>query len=111
MAALIDNILDLAMIEAGRLELSPTRFDLTPFMESVASLAREQARPKQIAVTVACPPDIGDIVADERRLKQEIEHPLFGYRCAYRRIFELEARLLARYLLGEIPEYPGFRTR
>ena len=70
LAALIDNILDLAMIEAGRLELSPTRFDLTPFMESVASLAREQARPKQIAVTVACPPDIGDIVADERRLKQ-----------------------------------------
>lgn len=70
LAALIDNILDLAMIEAGRLELSPVRFNLTPFMESVGALAREQARPKQIAVTIACPSDIGDVVADERRLKQ-----------------------------------------
>ena len=51
------------------------------------------------------------IEAYERRLKQEIQHPLFGYACTYRRIFELEARLLARYLLGEIPEYPGFRIR
>jgi CRISPR-associated endonuclease Cas1/CRISPR-associated protein Cas4 len=51
------------------------------------------------------------IEAYERRLKQEIEHPVFGYRCTYRRIFELEARLLARYLLGEIAELPGFRVR
>jgi hypothetical protein len=42
---------------------------------------------------------------------QEIHHPVFGYRCTYRRIFEIEARLLARYLLGEIPELPGFRVR
>lgn len=49
--------------------------------------------------------------AYERRLRQEIQHPVFGYRCTYRRIFELEARLLARYLLGEIPEGPGFRVR
>ena len=51
------------------------------------------------------------IAAYQRRLAQEIRHPLFGYRCSYRRIFELEARLLARYLLGEIPEVPGFRVR
>ena len=51
------------------------------------------------------------IEAYERRLKQEIEHPLFGYRCAYRRIFELEARLLGRYLLGELADYPSFEVR
>ena len=51
------------------------------------------------------------IAAYQRRLAQEVRHPLFGYRCSYRRIFELEARLLARYLLGEIPEVPGFRVR
>jgi CRISPR-associated protein Cas1 len=47
----------------------------------------------------------------ERRLSEEVTHPLFGYRVSYRRIFEMQARLLARYLLGEIPEYVGFRTR
>lgn len=30
---------------------------------------------------------------------------------SYRRILEVQARLLSRVLLGEIPEYPAFRTR
>jgi CRISPR-associated protein Cas1 len=47
----------------------------------------------------------------ERRLSEEVTHPLFGYRVSYRRIFEMQARLLARHLLGELPEYVGFRTR
>jgi CRISPR-associated endonuclease Cas1/CRISPR-associated protein Cas4 len=47
----------------------------------------------------------------ERRVGQEVRHPLFGYRCTYRRIFELEARLLARWLTGEIPRYIPFQTR
>lgn len=51
------------------------------------------------------------IAAFERRLSHEITHPLFGYRASYRRIMELQARLLARYLLGELEEYPNFTTR
>lgn len=47
----------------------------------------------------------------ERRLAQEVTHPLFGYKVSYRRLIELQARLLARHLLGEIPEYPNFTTR
>ncbi|MHB0970934.1 MAG: CRISPR-associated endonuclease Cas4g/Cas1g [Thermoanaerobaculia bacterium] len=47
----------------------------------------------------------------ERRMATEIEHPLFGYKVAYRSIFELEARLLARHLLGEIPAYEPFLIR
>ncbi len=47
----------------------------------------------------------------ERRMGHEITHPLFGYKLSYRRLIELEARLLGRYLLGEIAEYPAFRTR
>ena len=47
----------------------------------------------------------------ERRLSQDITHPLFGYRVSYRRILEIQARLLARYLLGEIHDFPGFTTR
>jgi CRISPR-associated protein Cas1 len=47
----------------------------------------------------------------ERRMSEEITHPIFGYRVSYRRVLEMQARLLARCLLGEIAEYPGFRTR
>lgn len=47
----------------------------------------------------------------ERRLSQEITHPLFGYKISYRRLFEVQARLLARFLLGELIEFPQFTTR
>lgn len=47
----------------------------------------------------------------ERRLAQEVTHPLFGYKVSYRRLLELQSRLLARHLLGELPEYPNFTTR
>ncbi len=51
------------------------------------------------------------ISAFERRLAQEVTHPVFGYRLSYRRLFEVQARLLGRYLAGEICEYPSFVTR
>ena len=51
------------------------------------------------------------IGAFERRLDHEITHPVFGYRLSYRRLLELQARLFGRFLLGELPEYPGFTTR
>jgi CRISPR/Cas system-associated endonuclease Cas1 len=47
----------------------------------------------------------------ERRLAQEITHPLFGYKVSYRRLLELQTRLLGRFLLGELPENPNFTTR
>ena len=47
----------------------------------------------------------------ERRMRQEIIHPVFGYRISYRRVLEVQARLLGRYLMGEISEYPSFLTR
>jgi len=41
----------------------------------------------------------------ERRKSETITHPTFRYRIAYRRAFELQARILAKYLTGELPEY------
>lgn len=49
--------------------------------------------------------------AYERRLDTLVTHPLFGYQLSYRRIFEIQARLLARFLTGEIGYYPAFCTR
>ncbi|MBM4321457.1 MAG: CRISPR-associated endonuclease Cas1, partial [Deltaproteobacteria bacterium] len=49
--------------------------------------------------------------AYERRMDQLITHPVFGYRLSYRRVLEVQARLLGRALAGEIPSYPSFTTR
>ena len=51
------------------------------------------------------------IAAFERRLAQEITHPLFGYRLSYRRLLEVQARLLGRHLMGEIAELPAIEPR
>jgi CRISPR-associated protein Cas1 len=51
------------------------------------------------------------ILAYERRMDHLVTHPVFGYRISYRRVLEVQARLLGRRLLGEIDEYPAFRTR
>lgn len=49
--------------------------------------------------------------AFERRLDTLVTHPRFGYQISYRRVFEVQARLLARFLSGEISDYPAFCTR
>lgn len=51
------------------------------------------------------------ISAYERRLNTEVRHPLFGYSVSYRRVMEVQARLLARRVAGEIREYVPFVTR
>ena len=51
------------------------------------------------------------IATFERRLGQKVTHPVFGYRVEYRRLLEIQARLLGRFLTGEVPHYPNFVTR
>ncbi|MDH3692812.1 MAG: CRISPR-associated endonuclease Cas1, partial [Gammaproteobacteria bacterium] len=51
------------------------------------------------------------IATFERRLSQEVTHPLFGYRVSYRRLLEIQARLLGRFLLDDLADYPNFVTR
>ena len=51
------------------------------------------------------------ISAYERRLDQETTHPVFGYQVSMRRLIHVQARLLARFLLGEIPVYPHYVPR
>ncbi len=51
------------------------------------------------------------MAAYERRVEEEVTHPVFGYRISYRRVLEVQCRLLSRHLMGEIASYPEFRTR
>ena len=47
----------------------------------------------------------------EQRMGALITHPVFEYKVSYRRVLDLQFRLLARYLTGEIPAYVPFVTR
>lgn len=47
----------------------------------------------------------------ERRMDTLVTHPVLGYSISYRRVLELQARLLGRYLNGEIKTYPAFLVR
>jgi len=49
--------------------------------------------------------------AYERRLDVQITHPVFGYRISYRRVLDVQARLLAATMVGEIPAYTPMVTR
>jgi CRISPR/Cas system-associated endonuclease Cas1 len=51
------------------------------------------------------------IAGYERRLSQEVTHPVFGYAAQYRQIIEIQCRLLGRHLMGEIDRWPAFVTR
>ena len=67
---LIDDILDLSTIEAGYLDLTMQEFSAYETLESIHALTKEWARKEKIEVTLDCPDDIGEVIADERRIKQ-----------------------------------------
>jgi CRISPR-associated protein Cas1 len=49
--------------------------------------------------------------AYEQRMDTLVTHPVFGYRVNYRRVLEIQTRLLARVLTSELTTYPVFTTR
>ncbi len=75
-------------------ELTPGDFVVAPTGVSISAAGRKRL-----------------IAAYERRMDQLVTHPVFGYRISYRRVLEVQGRLLSRVLLGELESYPSFRTR
>ena len=63
------------------------------------------------SVALSAPSRKKFIQAFENRLSTEITHPVFGYRISYRRVLEVQLRLLGRALSGELKRYPSFTTR
>jgi signal transduction histidine kinase len=68
--SLINDILDLSKIEAGRMELEPTDFDLPSAIENALILVRERASRRGITLGRTIDERLGDIRADERKVKQ-----------------------------------------
>lgn len=70
--SLINDILDLSKIEAGKLELEAHEFPLKKALEAGMVMLREKALKHNITTTLETGADIGNIIADERKLKQVI---------------------------------------
>jgi len=70
--ALINDILDLSKIEAGRMELVLAPFDLQQTLESVMILVQECAARHKLTLTLNVEPHLAQVVGDERRIKQVI---------------------------------------
>ncbi|MEE8516368.1 MAG: PAS-domain containing protein, partial [Alphaproteobacteria bacterium] len=70
--ALIDDILDLAMIEAGRLALDLQPVDVYDMMSNVLNYGHTRAVKQNVALKLKCPKKIGEIVADGQRLRQAL---------------------------------------
>ena len=68
--SLINDILDLSKVEAGRLELELGRFHLPTALDNALTLVRERAIRHGITLTHTVDEGLGDIVADERKVKQ-----------------------------------------
>ncbi len=68
--SLINDILDLSKVEAGRMELEPSRFDVPTAIGNAMTLVRERAQRHGIALGIEFAPEVAEIVADERKFKQ-----------------------------------------
>src|SRR2546426_5474913 len=70
--SLINDILDLSKVEAGRMELEPSAFDLPAALEGCLTLVRERATRHGITLDLAVDERLGQIVADERKVRQVV---------------------------------------
>jgi signal transduction histidine kinase len=68
--SLINDILDLSKIEAGRMELDVSSFPAPAALEAAMSLVRERAQRGGIALSLELDPALGEVRADERKFKQ-----------------------------------------
>jgi signal transduction histidine kinase len=67
---LIDDILDLALIEAGTIELDRKYLDVSEVLQGVMPLVEERARKAKVEIVNQTPRQLGELYADEKRLLQ-----------------------------------------
>jgi signal transduction histidine kinase len=68
--SLINDILDLSKIEAGRMELELTQFDVEMAVDNTVTLVRDRAARHELTLAVEVAPGLPPVVGDERKIKQ-----------------------------------------
>jgi signal transduction histidine kinase len=69
---MIGDVIDVAAIEAGYIQLEPALVDIRQLVESISRLFQQRARSRNIDLVLELPPEIGAIRADPQRLKQAL---------------------------------------
>lgn len=70
--SLINDILDLSKIEAGMMELEISRFSMRELLEKSLTMLREKAMKHNIVMGLEASDDVGEVSADERKIKQAV---------------------------------------
>jgi len=68
--SLINDILDIAKIESGKMEIAPSMFDARSAIDGVLNVIQARAREKRHAVTVSIADDFDGVYSDERAFRQ-----------------------------------------
>jgi adenylate cyclase len=93
---LINQVLDLSKIEAGKLELNPATVDLAPLIDEVAGTARQLADQNKNRLVVEAPEKLGQLTIDPLRLRQILLN-LLSNACKFTK--QGEVKLKARRLV------------
>ena len=72
---LVNQVLDLSKIEAGKLELAPETVSLAPLIDDVVGTARQLAEQKSNRLLADCPSDLGSLTVDPMRLRRDSAQP------------------------------------
>ena len=67
---LINDVLDLAKVEAGKMELNPESFTLTQAIEEVCAVAKPMVLKKHMQISVKIAPELGSVTLDQQKFKQ-----------------------------------------
>jgi len=70
--SLINDVLDLSKVEAGRIQLDVARFSLGDALDRGVVMVRERALANRVAITLKAAPDVDFVDGDERRIRQVI---------------------------------------
>ena len=70
--SLINDILDLSKVEAGKMELDLEQVEMSPLFVNSLSIVREKAATRQIHLVLETPDELGSVLADARKVKQII---------------------------------------
>src|SRR5262249_4212518 len=76
LSKLIDNILDVAMVEAGNVQLDLGPVDVYATLSESVQMAASKARDTEVPIKIKCDPKIGEIEADQKRITQVLVHLL-----------------------------------
>ena len=73
---LVNDMLDLATIEAGHMQLEIGAFDIGGMLASMLTLTHQRLHTENVTLDFDCPTDLGEMIGDERRIKQVVFHLL-----------------------------------